>query len=212
MEVTQHIPHSSTKQVQSLNVTVLENSDIGLENHTDLISGKYEGGLKIWECSIDLINYLKTLDSFPSHVIELGCGHGLPGLVCAKAGCQVAFQDFNLEVIQHITINNAHNNQVFDRCRFFYGPWGDYSHLGRFEMAISSETIYNPEYYDSFLLAIESCQAKLAYIACKNYYFGVGGGAEIFINVAKEKGWSCEIVKRIEDVASIRYIIKLTRD
>ena len=28
-------------------------------NNTDIIPGKYEGGLKVWECSIDLCNYLE---------------------------------------------------------------------------------------------------------------------------------------------------------
>lgn len=212
MEVTQHVHHESTKQVHSLQITLLENSQIGLENNTDLISGKYEGGLKVWECSIDLILFLQSLESIPSPLLELGCGHGLPGIICAKAGSQVVLQDFNIEVIQHVTINNAIKNNVFESCRFVYGPWGDYSHLGQFEMVISSETIYNPEYYPAFLQAIRTCGAKVAYIACKNYYFGVGGGAEMFMNAAKEEGWICEIVKRIEEIASIRYIIKLTKD
>ena len=29
------------------------------KNNTDIIPGKYEGGLKVWECSIDLCNYLQ---------------------------------------------------------------------------------------------------------------------------------------------------------
>jgi protein-histidine N-methyltransferase len=27
-------------------------------SHQDVIQGKYEGGLKTWECSIDLVNFL----------------------------------------------------------------------------------------------------------------------------------------------------------
>ena len=69
------------------------------------MKGVYEGGLKIWECSIDLADYLHdfvvisgsdiktegdsetylesdTRLSIPSNssVLELGCGHGLPAM------------------------------------------------------------------------------------------------------------------------------------
>lgn len=61
---------------------------------TDIESNKYEGGLKIWECSIDLsqciinhsfINYLnkminKNNNNNTLNVLELGCGHSLPSI------------------------------------------------------------------------------------------------------------------------------------
>lgn len=34
----------------------------------------------------------------PLRVLELGCGHGLPGLLCLLAGAEVHFQDYNGEV------------------------------------------------------------------------------------------------------------------
>jgi hypothetical protein len=70
---------------------------------TDIDPGKYEGGMKIWECSLDLVRYLAQQqaqqvednnngvgdnsngnDRSPwnlargGYVLELGCGHGLP--------------------------------------------------------------------------------------------------------------------------------------
>ena len=60
---------------------------------TDLIPGVYEGGLKVWECSIDLCRYLSSQckameNGMPNDVqralsdggstLELGCGQGLP--------------------------------------------------------------------------------------------------------------------------------------
>ena len=74
--------------------------------HTDLIPGYYEGGLKVWECSIDLCNYLMKLineegrngngdsvcikndltDALSENgtTLELGCGHGLPACTILK--------------------------------------------------------------------------------------------------------------------------------
>ena len=63
----------------------------------DLIPGQYEGGLKLWECSIDLVNYfLGRTDLHRGSVLELGCGHGLPGVAAMLKGCRpVVFSDFN---------------------------------------------------------------------------------------------------------------------
>ncbi|KAJ3288186.1 Histidine protein methyltransferase 1 [Borealophlyctis nickersoniae] len=77
---------------------------------TDLVRGVYEGGLKTWECSIDLVNFLAELD--PSslagkRIMELGCGSALPGIFCLMQGAAVDFQDYNDDVIQLVTIPNV---------------------------------------------------------------------------------------------------------
>ncbi len=63
----------------------------------------------MWECGIDLARYLAELWALDkcenklvnlcgreglssSRALELGCGHGLPGIVAAMAGMQVHFQ------------------------------------------------------------------------------------------------------------------------
>ncbi|KAJ3045432.1 Exocyst complex component 5 [Rhizophlyctis rosea] len=77
---------------------------------SDLISGVYEGGLKTWECSIDLVNYLaETIhgdDVKGRKVIELGCGSALPGIYCLQQGAEVHFQDYNSDVLHLVTFPN----------------------------------------------------------------------------------------------------------
>lgn len=86
-------------------------------SNTDLVPGKYEGGLKLWECAIDLVNTLRgeikdgRLSLRGKRVLELGCGHGLPGIyACLKGASTVHFQDFNVEVLRSLTISNVHAN------------------------------------------------------------------------------------------------------
>ncbi|KAJ2797213.1 hypothetical protein H4R20_005264 [Coemansia guatemalensis] len=82
---------------------------------TDVIRGVYEGGLKTWECSLDLLGYLAEHGaSFESsakdlHVLELGCGTGLPSLHILKnmPNARVCMQDYNRDVIELITIPNV---------------------------------------------------------------------------------------------------------
>ncbi|KEP63490.1 UNVERIFIED_CONTAM: hypothetical protein HHA_312410 [Hammondia hammondi] len=69
--------------------------------------GRYEGGLALWECTWDLVRFLlklKRSDFQNSHVLDLGCGHGLAGLLMIQRGAgAVVFQDLNEEVLLRVT-------------------------------------------------------------------------------------------------------------
>ena len=49
-------------------------------------AGVYEGGRELWECAIDLVEWLAAHRRPSGAVLELGCGRGLPGLWCLKRG------------------------------------------------------------------------------------------------------------------------------
>ena len=59
------------EKLKNIEIDVLQfkNSEIpslNLPNNEDLIPGSYEGGIKIWECSLDLCNFLpKYVGYFP---------------------------------------------------------------------------------------------------------------------------------------------------
>ncbi|CAM6094299.1 unnamed protein product [Calypogeia fissa] len=127
---------------------------IGVDK-TDLLPGKYEGGLKLWECTIDLVNVIMRemkaghLSLKEKRVLELGCGHGLPGIFAIVKGAKsVHFQDFNAEVLRSLTIPNVVANidaaqqgtDVYDGViskswhstldvRYYAGDWGNVEEL-----------------------------------------------------------------------------------
>jgi len=53
------------------------------------------GGFKLWECAIDLVLYLQqNATTYPIHskfqkVMELGCGHGVPGIFALNQGLDI---------------------------------------------------------------------------------------------------------------------------
>ncbi|XP_045170144.2 uncharacterized protein LOC123532680 [Mercenaria mercenaria] len=66
------------------------------KQHSDLIPNVYEGGLKVWECAVDLAKYLQKCDIkfHNKKVLELGCGAGLPAILAMLNGAScVHFQD-----------------------------------------------------------------------------------------------------------------------
>lgn len=92
-------------------------ADVFGVSNSDLVPGKYEGGLKLWESSTDLVNALKhkiqdgQLSFKGKKVLELGCGHGLPAIfACLEGALTVHFQDFNAEVLRCLTIPNVNLN------------------------------------------------------------------------------------------------------
>jgi len=92
---------------------------------SDLISGIYEGGLKVWDCAFDLVDYVQegySADDLKDKcILELGCGQAIPGIFAAMKSLgldggmevdsevtrasktQLYLQDYNKEVIESAT-------------------------------------------------------------------------------------------------------------
>ncbi|NWQ64783.1 MET18 methyltransferase, partial [Neopipo cinnamomea] len=86
-----------------------------VSSHSDLIPRVYEGGLKIWECTFDLMDYFSEakIQFTNKTVLDLGCGAGLLGIVALKGKAErVHFQDYNSTVIEEITLPNVVANCV----------------------------------------------------------------------------------------------------
>ncbi|KAJ4846055.1 hypothetical protein Tsubulata_002574 [Turnera subulata] len=151
----------------------------GLPN-SDLVPGVYEGGLKLWEGSMDLIRALRKevqdghLSFAGKRVLELGCGHGLPGIfACLEGSAVVHFQDFNAEVVRCLTIPNTNvnlsdkfqstagseaNSCAGAELRFFAGDWSQVHeilpHVPNPEKDVTSSSGGNPvSGYDIILMA-----------------------------------------------------------
>ncbi|NXS10487.1 MET18 methyltransferase, partial [Neodrepanis coruscans] len=211
-----------------------------VSSHSDLIPGVYEGGLKIWECTFDLMDYFSEAEiQFANKtVLDLGCGAGLLGIVALKGKAErVHFQDYNSTVIDEITLPNVVANctnqgssgedrkaskppakrpkkaegspDVLSKCRFFSGAWSEVTQLllnsnkpfSKYDIILTSETIYNPEYYS----ALHDTLAQLldkngrVYLASKVHYFGVGGGIYLFEKLIEERNvFRTSIVKTID--------------
>lgn len=116
-------------------MALVPENDLALDKESDIIPGVYEGGYKVWECSVDLTTLLlQNQSSLPElttcRVIELGCGHGFPGVAALKLGCKrVVFSDLNAEVITAVTWPNIFLNcrDIMDRVECYSGDWDELS-------------------------------------------------------------------------------------
>lgn len=221
----------------------------GLQQKSDLVSGVYEGGLKVWECTYDLLELFdRDSETFGDKlVLDLGCGAGLLGMLALRRGArQVHFQDYNSTVIEQLTMptatlncddeddsdteehgtapNKSHGADNDDddddeskveepprkkpaldppplaalsKCRFFSGDWRSFLSLLlkeapplKYDLILTSETIYNTEHYSSLHETLQKLLAPhgRVYLATKSHYFGVGGGLHLFETFVKKMG------------------------
>lgn len=216
-------------------------------SHSDLITGVYEGGLKIWECTFDLLAYFtKAKVKFVGKkVLDLGCGSGLLGIVAFKGGAkEIHFQDYNSLVIDEVTLPNVVANstledegndvnepdvkrcrksevaQELSKCRFFSGEWSEFCKLvlnsekffEKYDLILTSETIYNPDYYgtlhQTFLRLLDKNGRVL--LASKAHYFGVGGGIHLFQKFVEERNVFETRTLEIIDKGLKRFLIEMT--
>lgn len=254
--VTETVAIGTLPPLHFINETVFERTaaeredeeqivSLSAEQRSDLIPGVYEGGLKVWECTYDLLELIeKEGQTFSGKaVLDLGCGAGLLGILALKRGArQVCFQDYNSTVIEQLTVSNVIINLDEDeddedsddeqggkgggkiktkpdlkeaipppkkrsldvsqhpllaKCRFFSGDWSTFLDLligedkaPRFDIILTSETIYNAAYYPLLHQTLEKLLAPdgLVYLATKAHYFGVGGGLHLFETFVEQKG------------------------
>lgn len=200
--------------------------DISPSIESDIIPMEYEGGLKTWECSLDLVRYLHTSFSYPRNpinILELGCGSALPSIYLVKSGHanRATFQDYNESVLRTVTIPNLASNLQYPSSMstfaFIHGDWcgipGSDALKGPFDLILSSETIYNPSSYSPLCQIIHDVLALdgIALIAAKEYYFGsdLGGCISDFESTAISFGFVCERVWQSSDSGLNRVILQL---
>lgn len=196
-----------------------------LSSSTDLVPGVYEGGLKIWECSQDLAEWLHQTkgDKLAGlKVLELGCGAGLPGIYCFTQGATVWFSDYNKDVLGEVTIPNVLLNVPNDpeETRFFSGDWESLEknflekeikkECDKFDLILTSETIYNEENQHKLISIFNKFTKRNGevLVGAKTFYFGVGGGVRQFENLVKKSGLKVETVREIDEGVK-REILKI---
>jgi hypothetical protein len=100
-ETVKSLPNETLEMFFSHEIEIgfVQNIEINENSESDLVSGVYEGGFKIWECTQDLADHFTKEEEPTSEfegklVCDLGCSAGVLGLLALKAAKAVHFQDY----------------------------------------------------------------------------------------------------------------------
>mmetsp|Transcript_6366 Transcript_6366/g.19251 ORF Transcript_6366/g.19251 Transcript_6366/m.19251 type:complete len:284 (-) Transcript_6366:300-1151(-) len=170
-------------------------SGVGGRGKSDRVAGEYEGGGKVWEAAIDLVEHCiaSNVDFTGKRVLDLGCGHALPSICAAQRGAQeIVLSDFNEEVLVQAAIRNFWLNAAGDmvagnRVRLMCGHWMSLPGLlqggERFDVIMTAETIYDEvglQEVASLIFKLLKFNTGIALVASKDVYFSVGGTMRAF--------------------------------
>lgn len=217
----------------------LSESDQLLLGSEDVRKTVYEGGLKVWEGTGDLLEVLA--EHSETSVIELGCGAGIPGCLqlykALKANLSGRFvlADYNTSVLRLITMPNVVlawlaatkgledkgeinlTAELIDECaadlakrgvavHFVSGGWSPQfvQLVGQpFDLVLASETIYSLDSIVAFTDVLAAVKGKLALVAAKKVYFGVGGGVIEFQRQLDKRQLSHHVVLETGSVGRV---------
>ena len=211
-----NVPYLEHRASKDVTIRMINGGELSAQDQvakvTDVLPGHYEGGLKIWECSYDAIDYLSRMDP-PTRLLDLGCGSGLVGIwaLMTWPNVHVTFHDLNLSVLQSATAPNValNDTQSVARSDFVYGPWDkslqNLTSQGRYDLISTADTLYDPDamrHLHDLLLNVLTPNGR-AIIAAKRFYFGVGGGVSSFVALVNQLGKAkVQVVASFEDGGS----------
>jgi hypothetical protein len=91
-------------------------------------------------------------------------------------------------------IEENEKKEEFAKCSFYSGDWSSFegliSNQEKYDLILTSETIYNPENYVKLLKFFKSRLAKggKVFLSAKSYYFGVSGNVLDFCKLLESDG------------------------
>lgn len=182
---------------------------LGLTNE-DLRIATYEGGLKSWECTFDLMQVLAERSSNGGYeyknVLELGCGTGLPSALVlqkmltsvqdpATAKRNLVLADYNESVLKLVTVPNLLFTwcDLQDQERLRTLQTGDQTGQSMMEIR-PGEVEVTQQLVTAFLSDLESKNIKVEFVS--------GGWSPQFVTLLNDGGAQFDLILASETIYS----------
>ena len=147
---------------RQISMTVVEEPDSLLET---LSREDFNGTLHLpywiylWSSSIGMANHL-DLDGrlAGQHILEVGCGFGLAGIVACQQGGKVLFTDCERDALL-LARCNVWQHGCADRATFAQMDWNTPCVKGKFSFILASDVIYEEKNWQSLISLFQKCLA-----------------------------------------------------
>jgi len=171
-----------------------------------IFSGAAWAGTVLWRAAVSLIDVALLTQPFAagSTVIELGCGLGVPGMVCAQlnASLVVLTEQENLVDLANRNVDNNFQDRSKIICREL--DWSaeratdlrdDLLDGKPFDLIICCDCVYIPLYGDSWKYLVEAIDAlggpdsKILIAVERRFVRGATDGVDLFMHAMASKGF-----------------------
>ncbi len=111
----------------------------------------------LWEASIGLARHVETIGPRlkDAHILEIGCGFGLAGIVACQMGGRVVFTDAEQEAVRFAQ-HNADQNSVEDNADFVQMDWNTPCFNCKFPYILAADVIYEEHHWTPILSLLQN--------------------------------------------------------
>ena len=111
----------------------------------------------LWEASIGLAHHVEKIGSRlkDAHILEIGCGFGLAGIVACRMGGRVVFTDAEREALR-FAYHNAEQNGVNQRAEFVQMDWNAPCFNRKFPYILAADVIYEEPHWVPILTLLQA--------------------------------------------------------
>ena len=96
----------------------------------------------LWRSGVALARELDGLDLRGRHLIELGCGLGLPSIAAARAGAEVLATDGDPEALEAVQRNATENGVQLETAAVDWSYPDELIARGPFDLAVGADVLY----------------------------------------------------------------------
>ena len=110
----------------------------------------------LWESSIGLARHVETIRTGlkDTHVLEIGCGFGLAGIVASQMGARVVFTDVEHDALR-FAHHNAEQNDVTEISDFVQMDWHTSCFNCKFRYILAADVIYEDHHWEPIVRLLQ---------------------------------------------------------
>lgn len=149
-----------TLETVAVELTLIEDPDWFLDR---LSRETEEGGLYLpywtylWDSAIGLARHVEKIGAQlrDAHVLEIGCGCGLTGIVACHKGAKVVFTDVERDAL-HFTQHNAAQNGVAHNADCVQMDWNAPCFNRKFRYILAADVIYEEYHWQPIVRLLQN--------------------------------------------------------
>lgn len=110
----------------------------------------------LWESSIGLARHVEKIGARLKdvHILEIGCGFGLTGIVACRMGARVVFADVEQGALR-FAHHNADQNGVSQRADFVQMDWNTPCFNRKFPYILAADVIYEEHHWPPIVALLQ---------------------------------------------------------